>query len=155
MRASNAKSPRAMGEYRLRDHSGLDIGGVVAGAPHRQDDIGIRRPALDLLAQALHQRVYAANGYERLILPDLAEKRFSTEHNARVTDEDVQQLELIEGQPHLAVANSHASAGGIDFNMFVTDWSCSCACGGASLRRFASTQQCSYSGEQLANPERL
>src|SRR6187401_1339386 len=83
MMARKAMSPNAMRQYRLRYQRGLDICRFIACPPHGQDDLRLCRIALDLLAHALDERIHAPHRHERLILPDFAEERCATEHDAR------------------------------------------------------------------------
>src|SRR5882672_11281783 len=77
--ARNDTRPTAMRQYRLRYHGlvPLYISGLVAGAPHGEDDGRIRRVLFDLFPQALDERVHASHGHERLVLPDAGEERLA------------------------------------------------------------------------------
>src|SRR5262247_4032802 len=87
MSARKATSPTAMRQYRLRYHTvlvpseveGLNICCLISRAPHGKNHFRLRRVPLDLFPQPLDQGVHAANGDERLVLPDPAEERLPAE----------------------------------------------------------------------------
>src|SRR6185503_17168364 len=69
IKATNAKRPSAIRQYRLFRHgtpntvarpSG-DIGRFISGAPHGENHIGFGGVGLDLLAQSLDQRIDASH----------------------------------------------------------------------------------------------
>src|SRR5712691_2438276 len=88
--ARNATRPTAMRQYRLRYQvvlapsrvEGSDIGCLVARTPHGEDHFRLRRILFDLLPQPLDQRVHAADGDKRLVLPDTGQKRLAAEDDA-------------------------------------------------------------------------
>src|SRR5688572_7627097 len=88
--ARNRMKPRPMRHYWLAPKD-LDIGRLVAAAPHREDDVGIGGILLDAPPQALHQRIDAALGHEGVIRPHARQQRFAAEDDARVRREHVQQ----------------------------------------------------------------
>src|SRR6266850_1232847 len=85
-----------------------DIGCLVARTPHGEDHGGIGGVLLDLLPQPLDQRVDAAHGDERLILPDPAEQRFAAEDDAGPGEQHVEEVKLVRRQ--LDVPGAHADA---------------------------------------------
>src|SRR5215203_3004089 len=108
MMARKAMRPSAMRQYRLRYQRGLDICRFIACSPHGQNDLRLRGIALDLLAHPLDQRVHAPHRHEGLILPDLAEERFATEHDARSRNQHVEELELVERELHITRTDEDA-----------------------------------------------
>src|SRR5687767_15958645 len=94
----NVNRPSPLRQYRLRYQRGLDISRLVSRAPHGEDDRRRRGVALDLLAEPLHQRIDAAYGYERLVLPDAAQQRIPAENDPGVREQHLQELELIRGE---------------------------------------------------------
>src|SRR6476619_797614 len=118
--ARKAIRPNAMRQYRLRyqrssprgDVDGDEASGrTVSGTPDRENGLWLAGGLLDLLAQPFHQRVDAAHGHEGLIFPDPAEERLSTEHDTWIREQDVQQLEFVEGEVDVAMAYAHAAPG--------------------------------------------
>jgi len=84
-----------MRQYRLRYHGlvPLYIRGLVAGAPHGEDDGRVRRILFDLFPQALDERVHASHGDERLVLPDAGEERLTAEDDAGIGEQHIEKLE--------------------------------------------------------------
>src|SRR5258705_7590797 len=154
--ARNDTRPTAMRQYRLRYHGlvPLYIRGLVAGAPDGEYDRGIRRVLFDLLTQALDQRVHASHGHERLVLPDAGEKRLAGEDDAGVEEQHVEKLELVRGELHVLVADTHAAPRRIHLNVPVRDRPgrlprC------AHYRSRAATQQRADPRDELTHAERL
>src|SRR3954470_3225020 len=163
--ARNAMRPKAIRQYRLPYQrssrfaagggAGSDIGRFVAGTPDRQDRLRLARRAFDLLPQPLHQCIDAADGHERLILPDAAQEGLTAEHDTRIREEHVEQLELVEGEIDVNRADAHAAACRIDFDVAIENRGERPAVAGANLPRLAAAQQRAHSGHQLADPEWL
>src|SRR4029453_14115251 len=100
--ANDATTPMAMRQYKLRRimrrrSCGLrrSLARLVTGAPHGEDHLRVRPVVADLLAHALDQRVHAAVGDERLVLPDLAQQCLAAEDDARASEQHLQELELV------------------------------------------------------------
>src|SRR5437660_1231407 len=69
--------------------SELDVGELVADAPHGQQVARVPGIGLDPAPQPLDQRIHAANGHERVPAPDPGEQRFAAEHDARMRRKEV------------------------------------------------------------------
>src|SRR5688500_10143311 len=135
IRAMNATSPSPIRQYRLRyqrgpalsdvegpalsDVEGSDIGGLIARAPHCQDDGRIGRVGFNLLPKPFDERVHAAHCDECLVFPHFVQQGFAAEDDPRVRQEYIQELKLVRGQLHLSSADEHAPAGRVDFDVLV------------------------------------
>src|SRR5688500_6645557 len=63
---------------------GLGVGEFIAIAPHRQDQLRLGWIDFDLFAETLHERVDAAAGDERLLLPHASEQSLTRKDDARI-----------------------------------------------------------------------
>src|SRR4051812_19074494 len=100
--ASRVMNPNAMRQYRLRYHTGSDIGELVARTPHGQDEAGLGPVVLDLAAHALDQRVHTPIGDVRVTAPHPLHQRFTAEHDAGIAGQQIQQIEFVRGQLDVA-----------------------------------------------------
>ena len=82
---------------------------------------GLRRILFDLLPQPLDQRVDAADGDKRLILPHAAEERFAAEDDARARQQHVEQLELVRRQLDVRLADADAAPRRVHLDVLVGD----------------------------------
>src|SRR5688500_6760924 len=108
--ARNAKRPSATRQYKLRCQRLGDISCLVTGAPDGQDDLGLGGIRLDLLAQSLDERIDAAHGHVRLVLPDAVQQGFTAEDNARARQQHGEQLKFVRREVDVAATETHAAA---------------------------------------------
>src|SRR6185295_510579 len=66
---------------------------------------------LDAPAQTADQRVHASHRDEVVPSPDSGEQPLAAEHHAGMAGQHVQQLKLLLGQRHAAVADEHVAPG--------------------------------------------
>src|SRR5262245_23413474 len=114
----NATNPSPTRQYRLRYQTGLfDICCFVTRAPHGQDDRGVRRFVFDLAPQPFDERIHAPNGDERFIRPGPAQERLAAQHDPRLRQQDVEQIELLVCQLDIAPADAYTTTSGIHFDV--------------------------------------
>ena len=69
------------------------------------------------LPQPFDERVHAPNGHERFIRPGPAHKRLAAQHDPRLRQQDVEQIELLVCQLDIAPADAYTAARWIHFDV--------------------------------------
>src|SRR5262249_566940 len=98
----------------IRSRSTLDVRELVADPPDRDQELRLRRILLDAAAQALHERVDAAHGDERVAAPDLGQQRLAAEDDAGVRGEEIEQTKFLIGELDVLPLDAHAAPQRID-----------------------------------------
>src|ERR687888_1244112 len=104
--ASSATKPTPMRQYRLLYQMRSDIGELVSRAPHGQDQAGLRGFVLELLAEALYERIDAAGRDVRVVAPHALHERLAAEHDPAIAREQIQQIELVRGEIDVAAVDA-------------------------------------------------
>src|SRR6266516_2386464 len=94
---------------------------LVADAAHREEELGLLRVALELLAQVADVDVDRARIAVLGVPPDVLEQRLAAEHAAGAVGEGAEDLELDVGQLHLIAAQGHHAAAEVDRQLAAVD----------------------------------